>query len=194
MSFVILILLVNCKKDNNGKNPNTPKNIVRCDEAMVAYFGSYGKGSWWVFKEAKYNQIDTVKVIYFAQSWWTDINPPPENYEIGFMGKFIEHTIMDIDLIQNNMTEVHLINYSGNGGPRVYLKDGQFIAENRFGGDTAIYYPSYKVGDTVFSDVLLITDSAPYDSFFFAKNIGLIKKTQGDHNYLLEAFNIIKPK
>lgn len=198
--FFVLILgffsFVCCHKDKNpdGSNPNTPKNIIRCDPTMVAYFGSYTNGTWWAYEEKKYKLLDTAKITNFAQSWYAYINPPPEVYHVTFKGKYIDETTFEMSLSTNNRTEVLLENFSQGGGPRVYWQDGLFKAENRFGGDTAIYYPFYKVGDKNFADVLLITDSAPYDSFFFAKNIGMVKKTQGDHTFLLKSYNIVKPK
>jgi hypothetical protein len=181
--IVIFIVIISCKKEY----------YYELDPEFKSYFGSYKDGSWWVLRDTSANNTDSIYV--------TDYNDKRESYskrsDVYF--EFIDyklhcgekvnwtflHKNAELGVLTENLScsQLQKVNEETDyfiNIPGVCKEDGIYKI-NEYSGLSII--PNYSINSFSFTDVIKVWNQI--DTFYFAKDVGLIQYKLGNNNYLL---------
>lgn len=181
--LIFLVLLVSCKKED----------IHEIDPEFKNYFGSYKDGSWWLFEDTISFEKDSLFILDYAEKRESSGPGSNEFYKI------IEYKLQNKDNISraflgvendgsscfgyqiDNLTTTYFAGFPGIckndniNGPDCYSCGFQKIG-------------AYEMNDYSFDNVLKIWSQS--DTFYYAKNIGLIQYIGSGANYQLIDYEI----
>lgn len=189
LNFIGLAVFVSCKPQDQQQHD--------LDSYTKAYF-EIKNNSKFVFTEAS----DTnVNILYTASNFTTGrANPDIENSEIMFY-----------DLTANNQASFTIRCQSGGTqfkdqiamltkqndstviGPIIFNLGGAF-SPGAGSGDSVFQYPSYKINETTFTDVVRVKlyNNIKYKEIFFAKNLGLIiRKEKNNKIFYVKRYSLM---
>jgi hypothetical protein len=185
---MLLLIFVSCEKEK----------FYELDPEFKSYFGSYKDGSWWVLKDTLANTIDSIYV--------TDYNEKRESYSKR-SDEYFEYIDYKLHCRENiNWTFLHKNAKQGGftenlncfSTQRVSLETDYFLNIPEICKEDGIYKTNDNSGLTIihnyilhsssFTDVLKVWNST--DTFYFAKDVGLIQYKLNNSNYILKNYHI----
>jgi hypothetical protein len=175
------------------------ENYFELDEEFKSYFGSYKDGSWWVYEDTLSNLKDSVYI--------TDYNKKSESYSKNSDDyyEFVDYKLQSggrinwIFLHKNSSTgeltenlscySTQKVNQETNYFaeiPFICKENGSYVTNDESG---FVIIENYYLQTLSYNDVIKIWNQS--DTFYFAKDIGLIQYKLGNNNYALIDYLII---
>ena len=189
LNFIGLAVFVSCKPQDQQQHD--------LDSYTKAYF-EIKNNSKFVFTEASDTNLS---ILYTASNFTTGrANPDIENSEIMFY-----------DLTANNQASFTIRCQSGGTqfkdqiamltkqndstviGPIIFNLGGAF-SPGAGSGDSVFQYPSYKINETTFTDVVRVKlyNNIKYKEIYFAKNLGLIiRKEKNNKTFYVKRYSLM---
>ena len=182
---ILTLLLLSCEKEETH----------RIDPEFKSYFASYKDGSWWLLEDSMNLKLDSLYILDYIEKRESSGPKSKEYYEI------IEYKLYSNEKISRAYCGVENSGATCFGLKNVDLSTPYFssfpgicksnIVENPncFGCGFEIIN-NYHVNSFVFSDVIKIWNQA--DTFFYAKDVGLIQYSNEIFNYCIVDYDLVK--
>lgn len=181
--FIAFLLLSSCEKEETHEINLEFKN----------YFGSYKDGSWWLLQDIISSEKDSLFIVDYSEKRESSGPKSKEYYEI------IEYKLYSKDKISWAFLGVEndgstCFDYQKINLTTSYFASFPGICKNNSINEPGCYgcgiqkIKTYKIIDYSFTDVLKIWNQT--DTFYYAKNIGLIQYVDKNSNYQLIDYNI----
>lgn len=170
--ILILLIFLGCKRE-----VQLPYYTINNDFLQYVYFK---KGSYWIYKNENNELLDSCTLIYPPNV--TPVKPEGLGYNYEeittfFISKFLSYS----KISAQPYYDVSLFEEIGGYSPisiRTSMAVGQKYTYNESVIEQIASYDSIMINDSIFKNVIqtrvALNDSILY-SYFFAKNIGLIK-------------------
>lgn len=182
--FIFILFCISCDKG---------EVLYQIDEDFESYFCSYKDGSWWLLKDSATSTYDSLYVQDYKIK--RESQGPRSNiyYEI------IEYKLYSSGKISKAFCGVENSGSTCFGLKKVDLSTDYFstfpsICKSSIIEDPNCYgcgfkmESSYQISSFVFTDVLKVWSQV--DTFFYAKNVGLIQYINDTGNYCLVDYEL----
>lgn len=189
--LVILIMIIinsSCRKEEYHE----------LDSEFKSYFGIFKDGSWWVLKDTSANTVDSMYITDYHQKREGVSKRSKDWYELVDYKLHSNGKISWAFLGKNTSTGGFTENSNGFGYHNIDLNTDYFYnfpgiyKENNFfttGENTGLLIlSSYNINSYSFYDVIKVWNQT--DTFYYAKNVGLIQYKNTNNNYLLTDYHI----
>jgi hypothetical protein len=185
-----------------SQNCGEPEDVYQQTTQEQRDWGAFQIGTWWIYKEEVLNLYDTIRVYSHKKEFLQKPEPESNHYVERVNSYFSSSRLIDsgyfnvvsftraVDMIHKNsdlgehLRECYLVKPPPVQGD--WIRNGSPHQINRF--DTI--YPTYKIGNLEFSNVVRANDNFNYfylgtpTLIYSAKNIGIIRKEFPEYNQI----------
>ncbi len=189
MKNIIILLLITIIINSSCRK----EVYYEIDPEFKSYFGIFKDGSWWVLKDTSANSVDSMYITDYKHKRESVSKRSKIFYELieyklhsngkiswAFLGKNFDKTHDGFGYTNIDLNTDYFRNF-----PEI-SKETNFYTTGENTG--LLILPFYNINSYPFNDVIKVWNQT--DTFYFAKNIGLIQYKTSSNNYILTNYGI----